>query len=137
MRMSEELGNLVKGVLEELRKTVSVDVAVGKPIEIEDKILIPVFSMGVGYGGGGGEGGIQQQKGKGYGLGGGGWTGPVALVAVFKGLPGPEGLQVLSLKPPGALAKIIGEAMPLIMEKLGKKPAEEALTKEEEKKTKA
>jgi uncharacterized spore protein YtfJ len=134
--MAEELSDLVKGILEELRKTVSVELAVGKPIEIEDKTLIPVFSMGIGSGGGGGEGGVKE-RGKGYGVGGGGWTGPVALVAVFKGIPGPEGLQVLSLKPPGALAKIVSEAMPLIIKRFipEEKPAEEAPPEEEKRKT--
>jgi uncharacterized spore protein YtfJ len=61
-------------------------------------------------------------------VGGGGGIGPVALVVVFKGISGPEGLKVLSLKPPGALEKI-GEALPMVMEKIkemkGEKEAKE------------
>jgi hypothetical protein len=42
----------------------------------------------------------------------------VALVAIFKGIPGPDGLKVLSLKPSGTLEKLVGEALPMVMEKV-------------------
>ena len=114
--MSEELSEIIKSMLEEFRGTVSVEAAIGKPIEIEDKTLIPIFGIGFGAGGGGGKG--KEKDDQGYGVGGGGGIKPVALVVVFKGIPGPEGLKVLSLKPSGALEKIIGEAMPMVMEKI-------------------
>jgi len=37
---------------------------------------------------------------------------------VFKGIPGPEGLSVISLKSSGAIERIVGEAMPLVMAKI-------------------
>ncbi|MEA2033796.1 MAG: spore germination protein GerW family protein [Euryarchaeota archaeon] len=114
--MSEELNEIIKNMLEEFRKTITVEAAIGKPIEIEDKILIPVFGIGFGAGGGGGKG--KEKEGQGYGVGGGGGIGPVALAVAFKGIPGPEGLKVLSLKPSGALEKIVGEALPMVMEKI-------------------
>jgi uncharacterized spore protein YtfJ len=52
-------------------------------------------------------------------------------VAVFKGIPRPEGVTVLSLKSSGALDKLVGEALPMVMEKVkemkeGKKAEEKA-----------
>ena len=117
--MSDEHNGIMKDVWEELRKTIKVETAIGKPIEIEDKTLIPIFSVGVGAGGGGGGGGKGKEKeGQGYGFGGGGGITPIALVAVFKGITGPEGVRVLSLKPSGAIEKVVGEALPMVMAKI-------------------
>jgi len=129
--MSEEPKEVIKSIWEELRKTITVEAAIGKPIEIEDKTLIPIFGVGFGAGGGGGKG--KEKEGQGYGFGGGGGLSPVALVAVFKGIPGPEGMKVLSLKPPGAIEKIVGEALPMVMEKI-KEMKEEKEGKKAEKK---
>ncbi|MBN1456074.1 MAG: sporulation protein [Methanomicrobia archaeon] len=115
--MGEELKGVIAEMLAEFQKIISVEAAVGTPIEFEDKVLIPVFSIGFGAGGGGGAT-HKEKEGAGYGVGGGGGLSPVALVAVFKGISGPEGLKVLSLKPSGALDKIVGEALPTVMEKV-------------------
>ena len=114
--MSEETSGIIKNVWDELRKTIKVETAIGNPIEIDDKTLIPIFGVGFGAGGGGGKG--KEKEGQGYGVGGGGGITPVALVAVFKGVPGPEGLKVVSLKSSGAMERIVGEAMPMVMAKI-------------------
>ena len=115
--MGEELKGIIAEMLDDFQKIISVEAAVGTPIELEDKVLIPVFSIGFGAGGGGGET-RKEKEGAGYGVGGGGGLSPVALVAVFKGISGPEGLKVLSLKPSGTLDKLVGEALPTVMEKV-------------------
>lgn len=130
--MSEETSGIIKNVWDELRKTIKVETAIGNPIEIEDKTLIPIFGVGFGAGGGGGKG--KEKEGQGYGFGGGGGITPVALVAVFKGIPGPEGLKVLSLKPSGAIERIVGEAMPMVMEKIKETKEEKEGKKAEGKK---
>jgi len=130
--MTEEPNEVIKSMWEELRKTITVENAIGKPIEIEDKTLVPIFEMGFGAGGGGGKG--KEKEGQGYGAGGGGGIKPVALVAVFKGIPGPEGLKVLSLKPSGAIEKIVGEALPMVMEKIEEMKEGKESKKAEEKK---
>ena len=114
--MSEETSGIIKNVWDELRKTIKVETAIGNPIEIDDKTLIPIFGVGFGAGGGGGKG--KEKEGQGYGVGGGGGITPIALVAVFKGIPGPEGLKVVSLKSSGAMERIVGEAMPMVMAKI-------------------
>jgi len=116
--MDEEPSVVIKEMWEELRKMITVDVAIGKPIEMEDKTLVPIFEIGFGVGGGGGGGKENTKGGEGYGVGGGGGMRPVALIAAFKGIPGPDGLRVLSLKPSGTLDKVVGEALPMVMEKI-------------------
>ncbi len=130
--MSEEPNEVIKSMWEELRKTITVETAIGKPIEIEDKTLIPIFETGFGAGGGGGKG--KEKEGQGYGAGGGGGIKPVALVAVFRDIPGPEGLRVLSLKPSGAIEKIVGEALPVVMDKIKEMKEGKEGKKAEEKK---
>ncbi|MCW3133232.1 MAG: spore germination protein GerW family protein [Methanophagales archaeon] len=130
--MSEEPKEVIKSVWEELRKTIMVETAIGKPIEIEDKTLIPIFAVGFGAGGGGGGRG-KEKEGQGYGVGGGGGITPIALVAVFKGIPGPDGMKVLSLKPSGAIERIVGEALPMVMEKIKEMKEEKEGKKAEEK----
>jgi uncharacterized spore protein YtfJ len=130
--MSEETSGIIKNVWDELRKTIKVETAIGNPIEIEDKTLIPIFGVGFGAGGGGGKG--KEKEGQGYGVGGGGGITPIALVAVFKGIPGPEGMKVLSLKPSGAIERIVGEAMPMVMEKIKETKEEKEGKKAEAKK---
>ena len=44
----------LRAVTDEIKKMLTVKAAVGEPIEIEDKVLIPIFGIGVGVGGGGG-----------------------------------------------------------------------------------
>nr|CBH38381.1 hypothetical protein BSM_18580 [uncultured archaeon] len=130
--MSEETSGIIKNVWDELRKTIKVETAIGNPIEIDDKTLIPIFGVGFGAGGGGGKG--KEKEGQGYGVGGGGGITPIALVAVFKGIPGPEGMKVLSLKPSGAIERIVGEAMPMVMEKIKETKEEKEGKKAEAKK---
>ena len=43
----------IKTTVEELHKLINIDNVIGKPIETEDKVLIPVMRMGVGFGAGG------------------------------------------------------------------------------------
>jgi len=114
--MAEEPKEVIRNMWEELRKTITVETAIGKPIVIEDKTLVPIFEMGFGAGGGGGKG--KEREGQGYGAGGGGGIKPVALLAVFKDIPGPDGLKVLSLKPSGTIEKIVSDALPMVMEKI-------------------
>jgi uncharacterized spore protein YtfJ len=114
--LSEKMTEILKSILSEVQKAVTVKAAVGEPIEIEDKIFIPIFGVGIGVGGGGRLG--KEQRGGDGGFGGGGGIVPVAVLAVFKGVPGPEGVKILMVKPSATIAQVIGEATSVIMEKL-------------------
>jgi uncharacterized spore protein YtfJ len=112
----------IKTTVEELLKVLAIKNVIGDPIEVEDKVLIPVTSVGLGFGAGAGAGegkAKEGEEGKGSGAGGGGGAGasPVAMVAIFKGVPGPEGVKVLPLTAPSPIAKAIGEIASTIVEK--------------------
>jgi uncharacterized spore protein YtfJ len=83
----------IKTTVEELRKLISVDNVIGKPIETEDKVLIPVMKMGVGFGAGenilGGEG--SDVAGAGAGVE------PISMVMIPKKGNDTEGVRVLDL----------------------------------------
>ncbi len=83
----------IKTTVEELRKLISVENVIGKPIETEDKVLIPVMKMGVGFGAGenilGGEG--SDVAGAGAGVE------PISMVMIPKKGNDAEGVRVLDL----------------------------------------
>jgi uncharacterized spore protein YtfJ len=112
----------IKTTIEELLKVLATKNIIGEPIEMDDKTLIPVTRIGMGFGAGIGEGkGEKGEGGKGGGAGGGAGVDPVALIVILKGVPGPEGVKVLSLAAPNPIAKAIGEITPAIMDKLKEK----------------
>ncbi len=115
----------IKTTVEEFLKVLATKNVIGEPIEIEDKTLIPVTKIGMGVGAGGGKG----EKGESSGSGGGGGVDPVAIVVIFKGVPGPEGIKILPITTPSPIAKSIGEIVSTMMEKLREKKE----TKKEEK----
>lgn len=82
----------IKTTVEELRKLISIDNVIGKPIETEDKILIPVMRLGVGFGGGENLG-----KENGNAAGAGAGVEPVSMVLIPKKGNTAEGVRVLDL----------------------------------------
>jgi len=87
--MAEE--ETIKATVDELLKVLSAKNIMGEPIETEDKIIIPITKMGMGFGTtvGSKEG---DKKAPAGGAGGGAGVLPVAVVIVFKGIPGSEGV---------------------------------------------
>ena len=78
--------------VEELRKLINIDNVIGKPIETEDKILIPVMRMGVGFGAG------ENMLGKeGGAAGAGAGVEPISMVMIPKKGNTAEGVRVLDL----------------------------------------
>ncbi len=129
----------IKTTVEELLKVLATDNVIGETIETEDKIIIPVtkFGMAFGAGSGEGQGPASQGAGKGSGAGGGAGIEPIAMVVVFKGVNGPEGVRVMHLTPPNPIGRAISEAVPAIIDlmKEGKETVKDL--KEEEKKEEA
>lgn len=126
----------IKTTVDELLKVLATENVIGETIETEDKLLIPVtkFGMAFGAGSGEGQGPANQGGGKGSGAGGGAGIEPIAMVVVFKGVKGPEGVRVMHLTPPNPIGRAISEAVPAIIDimKEGKKAVKDL--KEEEKK---
>jgi uncharacterized spore protein YtfJ len=95
----------------------------------------------MGFGAGMGEGKGRDDMGAG-GAGAGGAAGiePIAMVVVHKGVKGPEGVKVMSLKAPDPLTRAIGEISNAAVEimsqgsKMMKENAEKKVAKMESKK---
>jgi uncharacterized spore protein YtfJ len=96
---------LIKLTADEVASLLSPAQVIGTPLEIGDKVVIPLVHYGFGFGAGSGPG---REKGEGgAGAGGGGGISPIALVIVHKDVPGPEGIQVVSLRRVSAVAQVI------------------------------
>ncbi len=109
----------IKATVEELVKALSARNIIGEPIEMDDKIIIPITKMGMGFGTGVGHGSEDASKG-GVAGGAGGGVGvfPVAVVIVFKGVAGSDGVKVVPLAAPSPLAEPISNIAHALMEKL-------------------
>ena len=83
----------IKTTVEELRKLINVDNVIGKPIETEDKILIPVMRMGVGFGAGANLMGKEGSDAAGAGAG----VEPISMVLIPKKGNDADGVRVLDL----------------------------------------
>ena len=83
----------IKTTVEELHKLINIDNVIGKPIETDDKILIPVMRMGVGFGAGENVFGKEGSGAAGAGAG----MEPVSMVLIPKKGNTSEGVRVLDL----------------------------------------
>ena len=134
------IGDPIKTTVEEIRKILNVQNVVGETIETDELLMFPITKMGMGFGAGMGEGkGMENMEGGGAGAGGVAGIEPVSVVVVHKGVSGPEGVRVMSLKNPDHLSRAIGEignAAVEIMNQGSKmmKEKEEDKPKKEEKK---
>ena len=94
-----------KITVEELRKLTNIDNVIGKPIETEDKILIPVMRMGVGFGVGNNLMGKEESNAIGAGAG----VEPVSMVMIPKKGNDSEGVRVLNLSKGSEANKALGD----------------------------
>jgi len=101
----------LKTLAEELSSILSSESVIGEPIIQEDKVLIPVTKLGFAVGSGSGKGTGQESGGEGTGGGGGGGVEPIALIAIYKNITGPEGVQILPLKAPSKMPEVIEKAI--------------------------
>jgi len=121
----------LKALAEELTKAISTETVIGEPIIQEDKVLIPVTKIGFALGSGSGKSTVRETGGEGVGGGGGGGVEPIALIAVYKDIPGPEGVQILPLKAPSKMEEVIEKAIESIAE-MQKKNNQQGQEMEEE-----
>ncbi len=109
----------IRATVDELLKALSAKNIIGDPIETEDKILIPITKMGMGFGTGQSIGAGEAQKGEtASGAGGGVGVFPVAVVVIFKGVTGSEGVRVIPLTAPSPLGESMVNIANTVMERL-------------------
>lgn len=83
--MANNVVDILKGVVGELREISRSETVVGEPITIGDKTVIPVVKISVGFGAGGGQGeGEKSNTGFGGGGGGGAKIEPAAFIIMDK-----------------------------------------------------
>ena len=104
-----DINDPIKTTVEEIRKVLNIENVIGEPIETDEFLMLPVTRMGLGFGAGMGEGKRDDMGAGGAGAGGAAGIEPIAMVVVHKGVKGPEGVKVLSLKAPDPLTRAIGE----------------------------
>ena len=121
----------IKTTVDELLKVISARNIIGEPIEMEDKVVLPITKMGMGFGTGIGPGSEEKCIGGiAGGAGGGVGVNPIALVIIFKGISGPEGVKVVPLTTTSAVSESVSEIATSVLGRLtGRK--EEGETKHE------
>jgi uncharacterized spore protein YtfJ len=79
------------------------DQLICEPIELEDKIIIPIAKMDMGLCTSMNQTGENKKNDgqKKHVAGGGAGLFPVAVLVILKGISGPEGVKVVALSPPG------------------------------------
>lgn len=108
---TQELSDILKTITEEMQKSLSAKNAVGDPVTVEGKTVIPLMSMGMGFGAGCGS-----QKAENPGGGGGGALGmkPVAVIIIDQ-----DGVRVERLKEAQhTLIEHVADAVPKLLEGL-------------------
>lgn len=106
-----------KDTIDELLEALPAWSIMGDPMEIEDKIIIPVTKIGMGFGTDMGRKGQDANKEVPIRCAAAGGMGifPVAVVVVFKGVCWPEGVKVIALSPPQDSVKFPGMDMRILV----------------------
>jgi len=121
-----DISSVAKEVMEQIKETVRSETVVGKPVQAEDAVIIPVSKVSFGFGVGGGENKDNADKGSGGGAGCGATIEPVAFVVVSKGKA-----QILPLKSREATLTRIIDLVPSVLEMVkGKKSDDQKKSKQ-------
>ena len=86
----------IRAAVDELLGVLSTRNIIGEPMEMGDKIIIPITKMGMGFSASQGKESRGNEISK-MKAGGGAGVMPVAIVVVFKEIPGEEGVKVIPL----------------------------------------
>jgi uncharacterized spore protein YtfJ len=115
-----DINDPIKTTVEEIRKVLNIENVIGETIETDEFLMLPVTRMGMGFGAGMGEGkGQDDMGGSGAGAGGAAGIEPIAMVVVHKGVSGPDGVKVMSLKEPDMISRVIREIKDSAVEMMG------------------
>ncbi len=90
------LDSSIEKTLNEIQKVMNTNSIVGTPINANDKVIIPISKTALGFGVGVANNNGSSETGLG-GTGGGGSIDPVALLIVYKNIPGPNGVELVRI----------------------------------------
>ena len=122
------LEDIIKTVMGEIRQICQSETVIGKPIQSDDTVIVPVSKVSFGFGGGGGEGGEEKNPGSGSAIGGGANIEPVAFIVVLKGK-----VHIMPLKSKEATISKVVDLVPIVMEILKDRPKKNKTPAEEKK----
>jgi uncharacterized spore protein YtfJ len=109
----QELTDILKTITEEMQKALSARTAVGDPVTVEGKTIIPLMSVGMGFGAGSSSGKADNPGGGGGALG----MKPVAVIIIDQ-----HGVRVERLKEAQhTLIEHMADAVPKLLEGLTRK----------------
>jgi uncharacterized spore protein YtfJ len=109
----QELSDILKTITEEMQKALSARTAVGDPVTLEGRTIIPLMSVGMGFGAGYKSGKEESPSGGGGGLG----MKPIAVIIIDM-----DGVRVERLtEAHHTLAEHMAEAVPKLLEGLTRK----------------
>ncbi|MCX6677196.1 MAG: spore germination protein GerW family protein [Methanothrix sp.] len=109
----QELTDILKTITGEMQKALSARTAVGDPVTVEGKTVIPLMSVGMGFGAGSGSGKVDNPGGGGGGFG----MKPVAVIIIDR-----DGVRVERLKEAQhTLIEHVADAVPKLLEGLAHK----------------
>ncbi|MBE6486608.1 MAG: hypothetical protein E7Z85_07200 [Methanosphaera stadtmanae] len=109
-----DLDNSIEKTLSEIQKVMNTNSIVGTPIEANDKIIIPISKTALGFGVGVGTNNGTSETGIG-GTGGGGSIDPVALLIVYKDIPGPNGVELVQINKDDSLEGLLSGISKVVM----------------------
>ncbi|HOW04362.1 spore germination protein GerW family protein [Methanospirillum hungatei] len=125
--------DVLKETTKNIGDLISARRVMGDPIDLGDKVVIPVTKFGLAFG----AGSRKEKEGDGSGAGGGGGIEPMALLVAHKEIKGAEGIQVFSLKKENPVAQVITalseSLVPQVIELVKQKEPASASPTEEEK----
>jgi len=123
-----ELTDILKAITEEMQKSLSPKTAVGEPVTVEGRTVVPLMSVGMGFGAGSGLG---RESSPGSAGGGGIGIKPVAVVIIDE-----QGVRVDRLQPGRhSIADHVVEAVPRLLENFSRKKGTQVEIGEEEDKS--
>ena len=120
----QELTEILKTITGEMQNALSARTAVGDPVTVDGRTVIPLMSVGMGFGAGSGSGTEDRPGGGGGALG----MKPVAVIIIDE-----QGVRVERLKQnQHTLVETVAEAVPRLLEGLSRKKETHVPIKDEQ-----
>jgi len=120
----QELTEILKTISGEMQNALSARTAVGDPVTVDGRTVIPLMSVGMGFGAGSGSGTEDRPGGGGGALG----MKPVAVIIIDE-----QGVRVERLRQnQHTLAEHMAEAVPRLLEGMTRKKETHVLIKDEQ-----
>lgn len=103
------LENTIETTLNQIQKVMGTNSVIGTAISTKDKVIIPISKVAMGFGVGTANNNGDSETAVG-GAGGGGSIDPVAFLIIYNNIPGPDGVQLITVDGNNSLDDILESA---------------------------